>query len=141
FGATNASLTISSVQLFSDSVYNVVVFNPAGAVVSSNAALVVLIPATILTQPQSVSVFPSNTITFSVTAVSNSSIRYQWRFNGADISGATNASLSITNVQPNQDGQYAVVVTDSVGPVVSSTARLMVLVQPQITVQPTNRTV
>jgi hypothetical protein len=141
FSATNASYTINSVAPFSDATYRVAVYNDAGAVLSSNATLQVLIPATILQQPQSRTTFALLSASFSVIADSSTPISYQWRFNGMNISGATSATLTISNLQAAHDGDYTVVVTDAVGPVVSAVAHLTVLLQPLITTQPTNRLV
>src|SRR5262249_52997593 len=38
-------------------------------------------------------------------------LRYQWRFNGADLPGQTNAALVVTNAQSANLGQYTVVVS------------------------------
>ena len=42
---------------------------------------------------------------------------YQWRFNGADLSGATLSNYSIGNAQPANEGNYSVVVTNQAGSV------------------------
>ena len=76
-------------------------------------------------------------MTFAVGAVSfNPPLRYQWRFNGEDIAGATNSSLSFTNVQLAHAGSYSVAVVDSVGAVTSLPATLTALVTPQLTLVP-----
>ena len=41
---------------------------------------------------------------------------YQWRFNGTNLGGATNSSLSLTNVQAANAGIYDVVVSNARGP-------------------------
>jgi hypothetical protein len=47
---------------------------------------------------------------FRVSYTSYASLvhKYQWRFNGVDLLGATNATLSITNVQAVNEGAYSV---------------------------------
>ncbi|MCF6404103.1 PQQ-dependent sugar dehydrogenase [Chitinophaga filiformis] len=80
----------------------------------------------ITTQPQSLTVPQGQTATFSVVATGNPSPTYQWRKNGGNITNATAASYSITNVQPADSGLYSVVVTNSAGSVTSSNARLSV---------------
>ena len=140
-GATNATLTFSPLPL-SDAVYSVVVMNAGGAVLSSNASLTVLLPAEILTQPQSQAVFPyTSNISFTVSAASSTAMRYQWRFNGSPILNATNATYSLPVALPGGDGDFTVVVTDGVGPVSSAPAHLTVLLHPIITSPPTNRSV
>lgn len=68
-------------------------------------------------------------------------LNFQWTFNGTNIVGATNATLILTNVQFNQAGNYAVLITNTLGSFVSSTAMLTVDGPPLITTQPTNLTV
>ena len=82
------------------------------------------------------------TATFSARGVGLYGVTYQWQNNGMDISGQTNASLTLTNVQPGMEGPYDVVVTDNgyMGSIVSSNATLTVVTPPIITSQsqPTN---
>ena len=47
---------------------------------------------------------------------------YQWRCNGADIAGATNAAFSVSSIQFNQVGSYSVVVSNLVGTAVNAIA-------------------
>ena len=57
----------------------------------------------------------------------NGSLSYQWRLNGTNsLPGATNASLTITNVSGANAGSYTVVVSDSLGSVTSAVATLTV---------------
>ena len=63
--------------------------------------------------------------TFNVTATSASS--YQWRFNGADIFNATNATLQVANSQTTNIGYYNVIAKNSTGWVPSQMAWLEVI--------------
>jgi CubicO group peptidase (beta-lactamase class C family) len=80
-------------------------------------------------------------LTLSVTALSVRPISYQWRFNGADLDGRTESTLSLPNIQLAQDGDYAVAVSDGVASAVSEVARLIVLVDPLITAAPVSQSV
>ncbi len=77
-------------------------------------------------QPQSQTVAENSNVTFSVTADGYGLLGYQWTFDGANISGATNTTLTLTNVQPVAAGNYAVVITNAYGSVTSSNAVLTV---------------
>jgi hypothetical protein len=73
----------------------------------------------ITAQPGSQYVTVGGNATFSVTASGGSALTYQWNFNNAPISGATNSSYTITNVQASDAGTYTVTVTDADGAVTS----------------------
>jgi GH25 family lysozyme M1 (1,4-beta-N-acetylmuramidase) len=63
---------------------------------------------------------------FAATALGASPLNYQWLFNGATISGATNATINIINAQTTNTGNYAVIVTNNFGSVTSSAVSLLV---------------
>ncbi len=82
----------------------------------------------ILIQPSNQTVVQGSNATFSVTAAGVAPLRYQWYFNtNTLLTGATNASSILTNVEPSQTGSYAVVVTNAGGSVTSSVASLTVM--------------
>jgi len=91
---------------------------------------------TILTQPQDQTVPVGATVNFDVLALGASPLAYQWEFNGTNLTGASNALLTLANVQVASSGTYAVVITNLYGSTTSSPASLAVLVPPQITSQP-----
>ena len=96
----------------------------------------------ITVQPANQTVAAGNNATFNVTANGAVPLSYQWRFVTTNIVWATNAILTLTNVQPNQAGNYSVFVTNAYGSVLSSNAALTVTgLPPVITLQPTNQTV
>lgn len=99
-------------------------------------ALVPNVPApVILTPPASQSVAMGSNAVFTVVAAGLTQLNYQWRFNGAPLPQATNATLSLTAVQPvTSEGAYDVVVSDSYGTNVSAVAQLTVFVPPQLIV-------
>jgi alpha-tubulin suppressor-like RCC1 family protein len=77
--------------------------------------------------------------TFSVLAVGES-LKYQWRKNGTNITGATNSVYAIFNAQSNDAGNYSVLVTNAYGTASSSNAVLTVVAAPPlITLQPQNQ--
>jgi hypothetical protein len=126
--------------------------NNTSSVASSNATLTVVVAASFVLHPQPVSLRGStnaadygNTTnqnaTFSASATGNGTVRYQWRFNGVPIPNATNASVTITNVQLANDGLYDVLATDDIGTVPSNAAKLTVILTPIIIVAPVSQTV
>jgi Immunoglobulin I-set domain/Immunoglobulin domain len=125
-GATQAMLTIASVQPTDAGTYRVVVTNAAGSVTSTNASLIVRVPPTLLVQPASVSVNVGQPASFSVTASGTAPLSYQWQKGGVNISGATQSIYSIASAQLSDAGDYRVVVSNSVGSVTSSVATLAV---------------
>lgn len=66
-------------------------------------------------QPTSLTVGTGSLVSFTVTATGTAPLSYQWSFNASAISGATNSSLSITNVHPANAGSYSVVVANAFG--------------------------
>lgn len=115
----------------------VIVFNISGGGSAPTA------PA-ISAQPQDVAVAVGGSATFSVTASGDPPPAFQWRKNGANIAGATGATLALGNVQPSDAGTYSVVVTNSAGSATSGNAVLTVNSGPvplAIVLQPGTRTV
>ena len=109
--------------------YDVVVGNTFGSVTSAVAVLTVSVPPSITTPPQSLAVLPGSNATFTVVAA-GTQLTYQWKFNGANISGATGSSYTRVNVQPTNAGNYNVSVANSLGVTNSPAAVLTVLVRP-----------
>jgi alpha-tubulin suppressor-like RCC1 family protein len=56
---------------------------------------------------------------FRVQATGSPPLTYQWRFNGADLPGATDCVLPLENVQAAQAGLYSVVVANRYGQLTS----------------------
>jgi hypothetical protein len=136
-GATTTSLRLNGVLDSDATYYQAVVTNLYGQASSSNATLTVLDPPVITTQPQSQTVNAEQNVTFNVIAGGFAPLSYQWYFNGTNIlSRATNASLTLTNVQVTQAGNYAVLVSNAAGSVTSIVATLTVLGPPTIVSQP-----
>jgi hypothetical protein len=80
----------------------------------------------ITNQPQSITTAQGNTASFSVTATGAAPLTYQWKKNGVNISGATNATYEIQSVAFADSGNYSVVVSNAAGSVTSNNATLKV---------------
>lgn len=141
-GATNASLQLTNVQFAQTGNYSVSIANAFGAVLSSNATLTVQSSPFLTSQPVSAIVLVGGTVTFTATASGSPPLAYLWTFNGTNLSGATNTTLLLTNVQLSQAGDYVLTVSNAYGGTFSSNAVLTVNgVKPAITSQPTSQTV
>jgi uncharacterized protein (TIGR02145 family) len=146
-GATSSTFSVATAQVANAGTYTVVVSNSSGTVVSAPATLTVTAAAvtpTIVSQPQSQTVMTGQSITLAVSATGTGTLSYQWEKEGADISGATANTYSISNVQNTNAGTYTVAVTNSVGSVTSLGAVITVSaapVAPSIAVQPQSQTV
>src|SRR5207237_3790278 len=68
-------------------------------------------------------------------------LSYRWRFNTVTITGATNSSLTLFNVQAAKAGSYSVVVTNMAGTATSTGAVLTVNAPPLITTAPKSQSV
>lgn len=132
FGATNFSFTITNAQATNVGNYTVVITNNFGSITSSPAALTVNFPPSIGTPPASQTVLVGSNAAFTVAAGGTAPLVYQWKFT-ANLAGATNVSLTITNAQTANAGNYSVSVTNNFGSVTSSPAVLNVVTAPQIT--------
>ncbi len=127
---TNTGIVVVSASNAGDANYNPASVQ-ASFTVSASANPV------INTQPQDLTVNQGQTAIFTVGA-SGPNLAYQWLFNGTNLAGATDSSLTISNALPANEGTYAVIVSNSTATVTSSNATLTVIVPPGITSQPTN---
>lgn len=140
-GATNTTYTIASVQTTDQGSYTVKATNSAGNATSNAAVLTVNVAPAITTQPQSQAITLGNSVTFTGAASGTPAPTYQWNKDSNPISGATNASFTIANVQTTDQGSYTLTATNSVTSATSNAATLTVNVGPAITTQPTASTV
>ncbi len=74
--------------------------------------------------PVSTNIPVGNTAMFCVTAVGTQPIQYQWRLNGFNIPGATNACYTVPTAQIGQGGTYTVVVGNDLNAVATLPASL-----------------
>jgi hypothetical protein len=84
----------------------------------------------IITQPAHTNVPLGHAASFMVLASGGLPLKYQWYFGGRTLKGATNASLTISNVLSLNAGLYSVAVTNGFGSVLSSNALLSINTPP-----------
>ncbi len=138
-GQTNAQLVLANVTTNQAGNYSVSITNSYGSAASTNATLAV-VPVTITSQPAGVSCYVGDSASFSVTVAKNGPFSYQWRQNETDVSGATNATLALTNLATTNSGNYTVFVANPYGSLESAPAYLSVVnSKPIISSQPASR--
>jgi len=99
----------------------------------SDTMVVTVVPVLmIVTAPQSQTMNAGQDVTFGVNAVAATS--YQWKKNGVVIPGATGSSLTLTDLKPTDAGSYTVTVSNAVGTLTSTAAKLTVMVPVPTTV-------
>ncbi len=125
-GETGTTLTLTNVTRADAGTYRMVATNSQGSASTNSAQLTVHYAPSITTQPAGQAGILGGEATFTVVADGSPAPGYQWRLNGAAITGATNASYTRTNLQEADAGGYDVVVTNSVGSVTSAVALLAV---------------
>jgi hypothetical protein len=125
---TTHSITVTNVQAGNEGPYFVVVSNLYGLATSDVATVLIRRPPTILVQPSNQVAVVGSAVTFSVGVGGTEPLSYRWRFNGTNLAGGTNVSLTLTNVQMTNAGGYQVVVTNLLGSVTSLVANLQVTV-------------
>ena len=97
---------------------------------------------TITTQPLPQTVMVGTSATFSAQVDGASSLTFQWRKDGTNLTGATSSNYSIAITQPNHVGAYTVVVSNSFGSVTSAPPAVLTLnIPPTVTQQPQSQTV
>jgi len=123
--ATNNPLILTNMTVGQSGNYSVFISNSAAMTTVSNAVLTV-VPLFITNQPTSQVALVGGMATFSVGAQSSFPVTYQWRFQGTNLTAATNAFLTLANLDLAQEGSYSVVVSNSAGAVTSGNASLTV---------------
>ena len=128
-GKTALILTLANVQTTNAGLYTVVVTNYVGSVTSSPVSLEVS-QAPVIAYTASLqhnAVFVGTATSFAVTSFGDQPQFVQWRLDGQDLLRKTNKTLSFGAVQPADEGDYTVVITNASGAVTSAPARLYVV--------------
>ena len=86
----------------------------AGVTATSATITVATTAPTFSQRPSNQTAAVGDTVTLSAVALGGS-LSYQWSLNSSPLSGATNATLVLSNIQLNQAGTYNLVVTNTQG--------------------------
>lgn len=91
---------------------------------------------TFVTQPQAQASPSGELVKFTAAVRGGRPLRYQWRFNGRNLAGATNSALMFELLQTNRVGNYSVSASNALGSAISSNAALTLLPPPLCTDPP-----
>ena len=116
----------ATAAVWNGTIYVIGGYNGTNAVALNEAFMPVVIPPTITNQPPSITSSSGATTTLSVNASGTPPFVYQWMFDGVNIPGATNATLSLANVSTANLGSYSVEVANSTGYAVSAPIDLFI---------------
>jgi len=140
-GEEGRTLSLTNVAPTDAGFYSVAVGNALGVVVSSFADVTVITPPTILIQPTNRLGALGSTLALSVSALSQVTPAYQWRFQQVPLAGATNSTLVLVGLSLTNQGDYDVVITNPAGSVTSQEVSVMVQTPPSLLQQPVGATV
>jgi hypothetical protein len=127
-GATSELFALASAALADAGTYTLVATNPQGTATSNAATLTVtggaISPPSLSAQPANIAQVVGTAASLSVVA--SGSPTFQWRKNGANIPGATAATLSFASLAAADTASYDVVLTNAAGSVTSNAATVVV---------------
>ena len=114
-GATNATLELPNMQVATAGNYTLRAANQFGLTLSNALLAVADLGLGFMPQRLHVFAFPGTTKAIEANSMGSDPRTYQWRFEGAEIPCATNATLLVPNVSSSQSGRYSVVVKNASG--------------------------
>ena len=146
-GSGTNRLTLANLVTNDSGNYSVIITNALGSVTSSIVALSVILPPTILAQPQSLVTAAGSSAALNVVADGPAPLTYRWLKNGGSLadgikfSGTSSNVLTLANLATNDSGGFSVVVANQGGAITSSVATVTVLLPLKFTMQASNRAV
>ncbi|MDB4805179.1 immunoglobulin domain-containing protein [bacterium] len=125
-GAIHPKLRLAKVAPAAAGDYTVTVSNVAGQVVSEPITVNVILPVKIVTQPMGSYGVLGESVTLTVVAEGSEPIIYNWLHNGRLIESGTQSTLTVTDLEAEDSGEYIVIVNNLGGKAISETAMLSV---------------
>lgn len=128
-GANGETYQIASASAMDSGSYTVQVTNSAGSTVSESAQLTVASQQSapeFTAQPESQTVDPGQSVTFTAAATGEPAPTYQWLKNGVAIQGAAGTSYTIESVTNDDAGSYSLTAANGAGTATSNAAVLTV---------------
>jgi hypothetical protein len=120
-------LKLDAVSAADAGLYTVEIGNALGSITGLVATVTVETPASILGDPEDVSVRAGTPAHFIASATGDPLPSVQWQFNGTNIADANAYSLTVPMAWPWDAGDYRIVVSNFTGFATSQVARLTVL--------------
>ncbi len=115
-GADQPIFTIFHVLYSERGFYRLVATNDNGSVESDPAEVILSYPPPVIfQQPVSIAAEIGETVSFSVFASGLGNLTYQWFKNGEPLDGEDLDTLVLTDVGPEDEGDYSVEITDDAG--------------------------
>lgn len=139
-GGTNTTFLMDRAKVSDGGNYRVVVSNSLGTV-TSHVASVTILPLLITAPFLDQTVRSGKTARFEAAVSGPRPLRYQWQFNGTNLSGATNETLKLSKLKLQHDGEYSFIVSNLFGSATSAVATLIVLVKPIILQPPLSQSI
>ena len=135
-GAVSTSLGVANARTTDQGIYDVLVSDGLTTIPSFGAALFVNSPPFITAEPLSQILPPGTNVTLSLVFEGSGPLAFQWRRNGVVLPGATEPTLTLTNLSAAQAGAYSVTISNVFASVISGTALITVGIPPVINTQP-----
>jgi hypothetical protein len=123
-GATNATLSLPSISISDTGLYVLTASNADGST-SSQPAYLAVVPLSAGTLSGS-AIFTGGSTTLTIPVSSTYPVTYQWRKNGVNIVGATNAALVVTNAAFSDGGNYSLTLSNVLGSTTTKSVALLV---------------
>lgn len=124
-GTQTRALDIRSLTKLDDGrLLRFVVSDGRGAYAYDIAPLDVRFAPQVTRQPKPVTKLPGGNVELDAGVEANPSPLFQWRKDGVDLPGATSATLSLFDVQPEDAGAYSVLISNDLGSVETTVAQV-----------------
>jgi hypothetical protein len=123
-GGPNGLTSRAQFKTKANTTYYIAVDGVNGAQGTVKLSIAVGAEPKIVTQPESHMIAYGGNTTLSVAAQAFPAPAFQWAFNGTNITGATNATLLLTNLTAKNLGLYRVKLTNAIGTATSAPAVL-----------------
>ncbi|MDP7293493.1 MAG: immunoglobulin domain-containing protein, partial [Verrucomicrobiota bacterium] len=125
-GATAPTLPLIRVAPAAAGGYSVVARNAAGQAESNAITVDVIEPVRIVKQPEGATATLEDTVTLGVVAEGTEPINYHWLHDGRPVEGGRQSTLTLTELETEDSGEYIVMVSNTGGMATSETAYLSV---------------